>query len=153
KGNTDDGIIMIDEDEYIEFQDNKNVVEVSSNSNNTGVSFNVLYDSSLMYKDINRWQVLNTVLTAGILLLSIIISFILSRKYHLRVKEIKNIVAAAGHAITDIDNVISSNEFDYIHRMVKRIIDESDNQKIIIKKSQADFRKQTATLLFQGFIK
>jgi two-component system response regulator YesN len=153
KGNTDDGIIMINEDEYIEFQNSKNIVEVSSNSNNTGVSFNVLYDSSLMYKDINRWQVLNTVLTAGILLLSIIISFILSRKYHLRVKEIKNTVAAAGHAITDIDNVVSSNEFDYIHRMIKRIIDESDNQKFIIKKTRTDFRKQTATLLFQGFIK
>ena len=97
-----------------------------------------------MYDDINRWQVLNTVLTAGILLLSIIISFVLSRRYHLRVKEIKNTVAAAGHAMKDMENISSSNEFDYIHRMVKRIIDESNTQKSIIRESRRLFASKTA---------
>lgn len=152
KGNAGSGITIVNEGEYIEFQRNKNIASISTQSHNTGISFNVLYDSNLMYDDINRWQVLNTVLTAGILLLSIIISFILSRKYHLRVKEIKNTVTAAGSGIKDMENVACANEFDYIHRMIKRIIDESNNQKNMIKESRTAFRKQTAALLFQGFI-
>lgn len=153
KGNAADGITMVGEDEYVKFRESVNIASISAQSHDTGVIFNVLYDSSLMYDDINRWQVLNTVLTAGILLLSIIISFVLSRRYHLRVKEIKNTVAAAGHAMKDMENISSSNEFDYIHRMVKRIIDESNTQKSIIRESRKAFRKQTAALLFQGYIK
>ena len=74
----------------------------------------------------------------------------LSRRYHLRVKEI-NTVAAAGHAMKDMENISSSNEFDYIHRMVKRIIDESNTRKALsgIRKLFASKRRAA----FPGYIK
>ncbi len=145
-GNAAGGLEIIQAEQYPLEGDLEDYTLLSRTSQTMGITIEVLYRTDFLYKDIRSWQMLNYVFIACGLLFSMIISYYMSKRRYTHIEQLASTITRGTTAPT-------IREFDYIQRMIRRVVDECQDWENTAKTSTTLLKQQTATMIFHGLLK
>lgn len=156
EGNMERGIQIMEEARLNEYENNKkDYIFLSNHSELVGTTLEVSYRSDDIYLEAYRWQKINGFFTAGLLLVSTMLSYFLSRSHYRKINQLKNSLEAVQPS-KDSENTSEKdkpdNEFDYMQKIVQNIMAENTQRKLETVETRHAMKYQTALLLYHGML-
>lgn len=145
-GNAAEGLNIIKDSQYPAENRLKEYTTAARSADMMGITVEVLYQSDMLYKDISSSQMLNYIIIACGLLVSMVISFLMSRRRYTHIEQLAS-------SFSRPTAIPGNKEYDYIQRMIQRVVHECDDWEHIAKNSTSILKQQTAEMLFHGLIK
>lgn len=146
----DEEIEKIDAAYYGSLTEERNWASETVESELLGLTIDVSYDSSVLYKQVNFFKKTNIVLSSVFLLLGMLASYYISRKHYLRVHHLKESLERVLEPNAAPAQDTGKNDFDTMQMMVKNIGLETTRMKKEAEDACKIMKKQVAMLLFCG---
>ena len=127
----------------------------SVHSDEMETEINVYYEADTIYRDINQKQILSYGIMAVLLLVAVIVSYIISRRYHTPIHQLATQVASQREHGQELDegDKRKTDELEYLKRTFGIMMDESNRMSRGLKEYKVLLRPLTALLLFHGMVK
>ena len=121
----------------------------------TGSSLSVSYESSVLFNNVRKKQAFAYIAVFLLMVFSIYISFIVSKKYHNPLHTLASQIATNRMKYLESNENLADkdDEIEYLQKTFGVMMDERDQMYNGIEKYRLFLRMQTAQLLFNGMIK
>ncbi len=151
-GNDLDELSFIQESgDIIESQGVNRFVHQSIKSEKSGTTLSVYYEIEALYHVVKTRQVICYTIIAVLLLFSVVISYLLSRKYHHPIHQLATRIACQREHNIPIWR--KTDELDYLSETFGNLVNERDQVTRGMTEFKNFFRPQLSLMLFHGLLK